>query len=47
MKTMAQDTFCIICPPPNAYADTIGNVSGYAYQDTFARFAGCRVRLLF
>jgi len=40
MKTMAQDTFCIICPPPNAYARPhIGNVSGYAYQDTFARFA--------
>jgi valyl-tRNA synthetase len=40
MKTRAEDTFCIICPPPNAYARPhLGNVSGYAYQDMFARYA--------
>ncbi len=36
----ALEKFCIINPPPNAYARPhIGNVSGYSYQDVFLRRA--------
>jgi len=38
--TKKEETWCLICPPPNAYARPhIGNISGYAYQDAMARFA--------
>ncbi len=34
------ETYCNINPPPNAYARPhLGNVSGYAYQDAFGRYA--------
>jgi valyl-tRNA synthetase len=40
MKNDGRESFCIVNPPPNAYARPhIGNVSGYAYQDFFARYA--------
>ncbi len=40
MKADGRDSFCIICPPPNSYARAhIGNLSGYSYQDVFARYA--------
>lgn len=40
MKKDARASFAIINPPPNAYARPhIGNVSGYAYQDVFGRYA--------
>lgn len=40
MKTDAREPFAIICPPPNSYARAhIGNLSGYSYQDVFARVA--------
>ncbi|MBL8014563.1 MAG: valine--tRNA ligase [Candidatus Doudnabacteria bacterium] len=43
MKQDDREPFAIICPPPNAYARPhIGNVSGYAYQDVFGRYARMR-----
>jgi valyl-tRNA synthetase len=40
MKNDSREPFAIICPPPNAYARPhMGNVSGYAYQDVFGRYA--------
>jgi len=34
-----RDSFCIICPPPNANARPhLGNLSGYSYQDLMGRF---------
>lgn len=40
MKNDDREPFCIICPPPNAYARPhIGNLSGYAYQDAMGRYA--------
>lgn len=43
MKRDDREPFAIICPPPNAYARPhIGNVSGYAYQDVFGRYARMR-----
>ncbi|MBN2015473.1 valine--tRNA ligase [Candidatus Dojkabacteria bacterium] len=34
-----RQTFCIICPPPNANARPhLGNLSGYSYQDLMGRF---------
>jgi len=40
IKEKKIDTYCTINPPPNAYARPhLGNISGYAYQDAFARFA--------
>ncbi len=40
MKNDSREPFCIICPPPNAYARPhLGNISGYAYQDVFGRYA--------
>ncbi len=40
MKQDGREPFTIICPPPNSYARAhIGNISGYSYQDVFARFA--------
>ncbi|MBN1374323.1 class I tRNA ligase family protein [Candidatus Dojkabacteria bacterium] len=39
LKSDETETFCLINPPPNAYdRPHIGNVSGYAYQDVFARY---------
>src|SRR5688500_18925077 len=40
MKADPREAFSIICPPPNSYARAhIGNLSGYSYQDVFARVA--------
>ncbi len=40
MKADKREAFAIINPPPNAYARPhLGNVSGYAYQDVFGRYA--------
>jgi valyl-tRNA synthetase len=40
MKADARQPWALICPPPNAYAKPhLGNISGYAYQDVFARHA--------
>lgn len=40
MKNDGRKPFCIVCPPPNSYARAhVGNLSGYSYQDVFARFA--------
>ncbi len=34
-----RESFCIICPPPNANARPhLGNLSGYCYQDLMGRF---------
>lgn len=34
-----RESFCIICPPPNANARPhLGNLSGYSYQDLMGRF---------
>ncbi len=39
MKNDPREAWCLICPPPNAYARPhIGNISGYAYQDAMARY---------
>lgn len=40
MQADPREPFCIVCPPPNSYARAhIGNLSGYSYQDVFARYA--------
>lgn len=38
-ETDDRESFCIICPPPNANARPhLGNLSGYSYQDLMGRF---------
>ncbi|MBU0975723.1 valine--tRNA ligase, partial [Patescibacteria group bacterium] len=39
LKNDKRESFCIICPPPNANARPhLGNMSGYAYQDLLGRY---------
>ncbi len=39
MKKDSRLPWCLICPPPNAYGRPhIGNISGYAYMDSMARY---------